>query len=265
MKNLALITLCFLFTTTAFSQNFFGMKVLKYGIVMGNDQDRVQGLDAQYIMGLSKDPVSSELRSNEFESINLVSMTCENPALRAVVTVQPFKERSNWQLDLGTTFMFNRVDGTNYRYVNFGSNTPDNTFSFRSRSNEVALDASLLYNKKLGFFNLYGGVGTNLGMTYAGSMSVNGRIYNEIEDPITGFDDPGNVRFEGESFSEYSRLKNVLHQRAFVQGGMSIIILKRLELGLDGRLGVGYRLNQGNSFKATHLLGGGLVMKWNLK
>lgn len=265
MKNLVLITLSFLFTTSAFSQNFLGMKVLKYGIALGNDQDRVQGLDAQYLMGLSRTPVSSELRDNDFEPINLVSMTCENPALRFAVTVQPFKTSSNWQLDLGTTLMSNRIDGTDYRYVNYGSSTPDNTFSFRSRSHEIALDASLLRNVKFGFFNLYGGIGTNLGMTFAGDMTIRGNIYNEISDPVTGFDDPLNVSFENERFYEYSSIKNVLHQRAFLQGGMSIIILKRLELGVDARLGVGYRLNRGNSIKTTNLFGGGFVAKWNLK
>ena len=102
-------------------------------------------------------------------------------------------------------------------------------------------------------------------MTFSGTMSVRGNIYNEVADPVTGFDDPINVSYDEESFYEFSSIKNVLHQRAFLQGGMSIIILKRLELGVDARLGVGYRLNQGNSIKTTHLFGGGLVAKWNLK
>lgn len=265
MKNLILIAFSFLITTTTFAQGFLGMKVLKYGVFTGNDQDRVRGLDAEYFMNLSQTPIDSEMRNHEFSSQNLISMTCENPNIRGIVTVQPFENRSNWVLDLGATMMFNRIDATDYRFINYGLNTPQNEFRFKSRSHEAALDATLLYNKKFGPLNLYGGVGTNLGMTFSGRMTVHGTIYNEIGDPVTGFDDPVNISYTEDFYSNYHDIKNVLHQRAFVQGGVSVLILKRLELGIEARTGVGYRVNAGNALKGTHLVGGGLTAKWNLR
>lgn len=265
MKNLFLFSLLLLFSTPVFSQNFLGMKVLKYGLTASNDQDRVSNLDAQYFMNLSKTPLETNLRDQDFSPKNLQSMTCENPALKASVTVLPFQKLQNIQLELGVNAMFNRIDATRYTFNYYGYEAFGNSYNFDSFSHEVALDAALLYNKKFGFLNFYGGVGANVGVTFAGSMYMSGTIYNEVENPGTASDDPSEGTFTSQNFSEYKSIKNVLHQRAFVQGGMSFIMFKRMELGIEARTGVGYRVNEGNPARATHLISGGLVAKWNLK
>jgi len=265
MKKLILLSLSILFASSAFSQNFLGMKIKKYGLTTTYDQDRVKNLDAQYFMKLSKDDMSTDLSQYGFSPQNIVSMTCENPALRGSMTVIPFSKIPNIQLDLGANAMFNRVDGTEYRYFYNRAENIENEFKFRSHSHELALDASLLYNLKMGFFNLYGGVGTNLGMTFAGSMTARGTIYNEVKDNGDAHDDPTEGDYAVESFREHHDIKKILHQRVFVQAGMSIIVLKRLELGIEARRGLGYRYNLGNNPKNSQLLSAGLTAKWNLK
>ena len=263
MKNLFLLTTLIFFSTSVFSQNFLGMKVKKYGIVASYDKDRVQDLDAEYFMRLSKYPIERDLREVDFNSRDIISMVCENPALRAEVTVLPFTKFQNLQLNLGSSLMFNRIDATNYIFNNFGETKSH--FGFKSRSHEAAVDASMVLNKKISFVNFYGGLGANLGMTFAGNMSLSGRVITRTEIPGEAIDDVTFFEEETSSFYEQHELENIFHQRAFLQGGLSFMILKRLELGFEGRAGLGLRSNSGNETKTTKMTSFGLVARWNLK
>ena len=270
MKNYLFLFIAMAIATTASAQNFLGMKIKKYGIATTIDQDRVNGLDAEYFSNLSRDGFQNNLTDQEFSERSIISMTCENPAVRFDITVLPFRAKPNLQLNLGTSIMFNRVDNTNYdwspAFNNFG-NTDSNfsRMSFSSYSHEAALEGSLLYHAKLAFLHFYGGAGTNLGYTFAGNMYVDGSYNNDESFEATGVDGGSLENNDIVEFREYHDMKNSLHQRVFLHGGVSVIFLKRLELGVEARRGVGYRYNTGNPLKFTNLVSGGLSLRWNLK
>ncbi len=271
MKRIYLLIVALAICTSSFAQNFLGMKVKKFGITSSSDQDRVEGLDAAYFSKLSKTPFKADIAGRDIPERTIRSMTCENSAVRVDITVLPFTSQPNVQLNLGTSLMMNRVDATDYGFWDndyYGAMNADRNFSnikFSSYSNEAALDASMVWHQKLAFLHLYGGVGTNLGYTFAGHMDVNGSY--TIDDSIIGEgSDGGRIEnIETVYFSEYHEMKNSIHQRAFLQGGVSVIFLKRLELGLEARRGVGYRYNTGNSAKFTNLVSAGFNLRWNLK
>jgi len=266
MKNYLLLLVGMAISTTVFSQNFLGMKIKKFGIATTIDQDRVSGMDAEYFSNLSKTGLRSDLANQEFPERDIISMTCENPAARLDITVLPFRARPNFQLNLGTSIMFNRLDDTEYGWYDFDNNDSNyNNISFNSYSHEAALEGTLLYNAKLAFLNFYGGAGTNLGYTFAGGMYVSGSYVNDDSFQGEGVDGGSFENSDRIDFREYHEMKNSLHQRVFLHGGVSVIFFKRLELGVEMRRGVGYRYNSGNPFKFTSLVSGGLNMRWNLK
>jgi len=265
MKKFFFLALAVTICTTTQAQNFLGMKIKKYGISASNDQDRVTGLDAQYFNNLSKTEFSPAFMEGDFPKEAISSMTCENPTFRAEVTVMPSLKSTNLQLNLGTSLMLNRVDATEYSFWGSGYDSNVNNIEFNSYSNEAALDASLVYHQKLLFLHFYGGLGTNLGYTFAGNMQVTGTYANEDEVVYDGSDGGSYSTTEYVSFSENHQMKNSLHQRAFLQGGVSVIFFKRLEFGLEARRGIGYRYNAGNPAKFTNLIAGGLNLRWNLK
>ena len=252
--------------STSCAQNFFGMKIKKFGYSISSDQDRVNGLDATYFSNLSKDGVSSEIANQDFPTSAIESMTCENSTIRFDITVLPFEKRPDFQLNLGASLMKDRVDGTVYNF-NRSALTNYNNVSFSSRSNEFALDGSMLYHKKLTILHFYAGAGTNLGYTFSGEMDIHGKY--EKEQPATprdGLDgETPNPQKELVHFHEHHQMKNSLHQRVFLQAGFSFIFFKRFELGWETRRGIGYRYNKGNPMKFTTLVSSGINLRWNLK
>ena len=187
MRNVCLLLLAFAICTTANAQNFLGMKVKKFGVSTTIDQDRLNGLGASYFDGVSKTGISSEIMENDFDTGDITSMICENSTVRAEITVLPFKKMQHVQLNMGTSLIYDRYESTSYG-VHCSYDEPTEFYSFTSRSNEAALDASIVYNLKLWAFNLYGGVGTNLGYTFGGDLDVQGRYLSGEEVSYPGED-----------------------------------------------------------------------------
>ncbi|MEL6988196.1 MAG: hypothetical protein AAGK97_10230, partial [Bacteroidota bacterium] len=65
-----------------------------------------------------------------------------------------------------------------------------------------------------------------------------------------------------EEFSDNYRLKNGIHQRIYLQAGVGVRILNRMELGLEGRFGYGYRKTAGTNIQGSELTSVGLNAKW---
>ena len=59
--------------------------------------------------------------------------------------------------------------------------------------------------------------------------------------------------------------KDAFHQRGFLQAGVGILFLKRLELGMEYRGGFGYKVLLFGTPKITRLQSFGLTAKWVLK
>jgi len=271
MKKAFLLMIVLAIGAPSFAQNFLGLKIKKFGITSSTEQDRVNGLDAEYFMNLSKTQFRSDLQGQNFPERSISSMTCENTTIRLDLTVLPITAIPNLQLNLGTSLMMNRIDATGYGFWDndyYAMSANDRNYSdirFSSYSNEAALDASMVYHQKLAFLHFYGGLGTNLGYTFAGFMDVHGRYVDDENFVSDASDESVNQDIEVIEFSEAHNMKNSIHQRIFLQGGVSVIFLKRLELGFEARRGVGYRYNTGNDAKFTNLLSAGFNLRWNLK
>ena len=247
-----------------FGQSFMGMKIKKIGVVSTFDQDMITGINADYFKSISKDGIYEDLDDITFADQDIASMFCENPALRAELTLEPFRGLPNIQLNTAASLMFNRNDGSYYNF-NFGqqqNSATYNNINFSSYSNEAAVDASLLYHHKFAFLHFYGGVGGNLGMTFQGKMNVSGNYTVTTIDENAAEDDA--IMTESKYFQEQHDMKNIMHQRAFLHGAATVIFFKRLEVGVEGRLGKGFRFADGMT-KGTTLNSFGFLAKWNLK
>ena len=266
MKKFILLSFSLCLFSLGFSQSIAsiaGMKITKFGITASYDQDMIKNIGADYFFSTSRDGINADIENFEFNKQDIYSMICENPAIRAELTLQPFRALRNIQLNAGASVMFNRRDGASY-YSRPNNNNSYNDIRFSSYSNEAAIDLTMLYHQKLLFLHLYGGVGTNLGMTFAGEMNVSGSYYKEATITGEGTDGGEIVDRELVRFNERHDMKNLIHQRVFFQGAATFIFLKRLELGLEGRAGVGYRYGGGH-FAPTELSSIGLIAKWNLR
>ncbi len=241
-----------------------GMKVKKIGLTGSFDKDMINNINADYFMSVSKDGTYADLSGIEFRDQDISSMFCENPALRAELTLLPFSKNENLQLNAGASLMFNRSDGSYYNFF-YGEQAPDyNYINFSSTSQEIALDFAFLFHKRVSFLHLYGGVGTNIGMTFAGNMNIHGQYQKTTEIAGGATDDPTYVTEGNIPFQESHQMKDMLHQRAFLQGAATVIFFKRLEIGLEGRIGKGYRTTGGSRANTT-LNSYGVVTKWNFK
>ena len=264
MKKIIVLFFSLCLVSFGFAQsiaNIAGMKITKFGLTASYDQDMINDIGADYFIATSRGGVQADIADFAFNQRDIYSMICENPALRAELTLQPFRALRNIQLNAGASVMFDRNDGAYYRS---NENIDYSRISFSSRSNEAAIDFALLYHQKFLFLHLYGGVGTNLGMTFGGDINVRGSYYKETAFTGQGTDGGELVDRELIYFDERHSMKNILHQRVFLQGAATFIFLKRLELGLEGRAGVGYRL-AGDVVATTQLRSIGIIAKWNLR
>lgn len=262
-------------------KNYADTKVPKWvigsiGLSLGQDQDRLSNLGNDYFLDMVKTPLNDNYSNMNFEKGDIISMTCENPNVRLDVSLVPTFAR-NLELRLGINAIGNRIDAISYNFNNFNSweqfdNYDNNSqLSFTSYSNELALEGALIKTAKLAhIFKFSAGIGSNVGASFNNRL----HIYGSDDGAFTA--DNIDFRSEGaiiESYTQSSNsfydgdieLSNGFHHRAFVVGGAGVTFFKRLELGVEGRLGMGYRYNPGAAVQATKLSSIFLTARWNLK
>jgi hypothetical protein len=80
--------------------------------------------------------------------------------------------------------------------------------------------------------NFHAGLGTNLGYSHKGKVHVKGLLLDD-----SGSDSPAS----GQEFDLTYNQRESINQRLFLQAGMSVKFLRRMEFGLEFRKGLGYR------------------------
>ncbi len=259
MKKLILLStavfLCFQFATAQ-------IKIKQVGVSMGVDEDMIKNLDYTYMLSTGKGIDQSRFANLSFAPETMYGGVCENPNFRAFATLG-IPQLKSFDLNVAMLFNFNRYDGVYYY-----DHTNSSYMSIESMGKEIALETSIQKNTKfLRIFRATAGIGSNIGYGYGGNMSIYGtsvktmdanmdRSYSEIFN--------GDTQVEYDNFHETFEVKDALHQRLFVQTGLAVIFLKRLELGLDYRYGKGYKLISGADIKTTTLNSMSLTAKWNL-
>jgi len=116
----------------------------------------------------------------------------------------------------------------------------------------------------LPWFKFYGGLGTNIGYTLNGHMTINGHIdQNEVDNNLErSTSDIFNGNYDREYSYETYDMKNAISQRIFAEVGTGITLFRRLETGFFVRRGVGYRGYFGYGARGVQLYSGGLRMNW---
>ncbi len=243
MKN-ALLSTSFLFICTImFSQGYKmgSFKVSKVNFSMGSDRDMLRGMSYSYFadqIPLDKD---FAFRDNEFDNEDIASMYCENHLIALGFTLKHDKfEHLEWRNTIIS--MEERGDGVTYTL-------PEGEVHFSSTQNEYGLESMVLYARDLPLgFKLYGGLGTNLGISVDNVICVDGGAY--VEDGTRGTD--GTLIREYKSIDACFDASNMFNQRILSEVGLAWAFRNAYEIGLNVRNGVGYRKG-GGTFSGTDL------------
>ncbi|NNC93915.1 MAG: hypothetical protein HKN92_00025 [Chitinophagales bacterium] len=273
MKRLTSLTLALAVFLSAYSQGPViseEWKVKGFGFSYGCDMDMLKSMDEKYFRSLlHSSEVGWDIGDVKLKESYVTSMICENPHFRLNVTTLP-PSLKNTEINFAGVFIFGRIDMIDYVVTDESGESPVNRYlSFSSHSNEIALEATLIRRIPLfgKTFNLYTGLGSNLGVSYGGYLSASGQFDN-ITAPI-GETGP-NYGFCGtESCGEYSyhyyRSRSTFSQRLFGQLGLSALFFQRVELGVELRQGIGYRYIPGDDMRFTHLNSFGLTSRWHFR
>lgn len=219
-----------------------GLGLSRFGFSIGGDIDMPIGLDGDYLLSTAERATFS-MTDAPFESGELTMMDCDNGTARLnFAFANPAAPYTEWQFSLlGIT---GRIDMVRYETGEEGS--PDfQWMEVNATNKETAVEVVYLRHKKtekpLGF---HWGVGTNLGLSHSGKVNVKGEYIEE-----TASDSPATVQAYEHSYKQ----RESLNQRLFVQGGISVRFLKKMEFGMELRKGLGYRASFGGPFHATYL------------
>ena len=274
MKNLLLTAALFAAATLCLSAQstklLFGMPVKSVGVSMGIDEDRLSGIGAEYFLSQARDADMRALADEfDFTEQDVYSMICENPYFRIDVALAP-RFTNNAELRLGVLGIFNRTDWVSYRNrIEYGDANTD-YLNFSTYGNEVALEGTFLKSTGKKVFNLYGGLGTNIGYTFGNYGYVNGSKTITADDMQYSLRSAGGALEYMEnndeayhSFHESFQLRNGLSQRVFVMGGMGMTLFQKFELALEGRYGRGYRLVKGTGAHGTELYSINVATRWH--
>lgn len=279
MKLVFVFVTALLLSATSFAGNgilFKNLKLKRVGINLGAEKDLITGniMSHNYFNSL----VDHQSLNADFErfvdtNFSKYSGVCENPHIRINLAYE--LPKANRELNLSFIGVFNRIDGVYYDRQN-NSNGYE-YLSYDMYSNEFALEASYVFKKELNLvqnifgLNLYGLVGTNLGYQFNNVVTVNGT--EEIRDRqfgarINATEIVNNDEFfieETDYFNNSYRASNAINQRAFAGVGFGLLFFNRVELGMNGRFGYGYRFHFSNDFTYTNLQSFDFTAKWVLK
>ncbi len=241
------------------------------GISLGQDQDRLSNLGSDYFLDMVKSDLNNDYSNLNFEKGDIHSMTCENPNVRLDLSLIPTFAR-NLELRLGINAISNRIDAISYDWSN-QENWDDlrnsSNISFTSYSNEVAAEAAILKTLKVAnFLKFSAGLGSNVGTSFNNRLHVYGSEPGVYTAESIDFRSEGDIRGNNWGNNNYYEgdieMSNGLHHRAYAVGGVGLTFFKRLELGVEGRYGMGYRYNPGAAVQSTRLSSIFMTARWNL-
>lgn len=275
MKNVIASTFLFvLFTVSLTAQSNWrigSLKITKFDFSVGHETEKVDNYDYNYfadhiVNSAAHCSVGSEaimlqeaqranLNQLNFATSELESSSVQNLSINIGITLQP--ERLSFLEWRNALSVKPRVEAMTYHN---NSSYEGNYMNIRSTNTELAIESAMLIRLPvLSFLNIYGGVGTNLGITHFDetciytsqnvandeiSLRNNTELSNEL--PEDGF---GLANGYSECFTPEPQLA----QRVFAQLGTGIVI-SRFELGFDVKYGAGYRMVPMSSNHKTNLV-----------
>lgn len=214
----------------------------RFGFALGGDIDMPIGLDGDYLLRTA-DHATISMADVPFETGELTMMNCDNGTARLNFAIaQPGSPYTEWQFSL--LGISGRIDMVRYEKGEEGS--PDfQWMEVNATNKESAVEAVHIRHKKsekpLGF---HWGVGSNMGFSHSGKVHVKGLLVDGSATDSPSTEQP---------FEHSYQQRASFNQRLFLQGGMSIRFLKKMEFGLELRKGLGYRASFGGPFQMTFM------------
>lgn len=273
MKYLTTITtaiLCLAFVSTQAQSNWHigQFKVKKVDFSLGYETDYINDMDYSFFVGHMDETQQARLSELNFENSDFYAGICENPSINLGLTlVHPALPRLEWRNALA--IKPNRVDGISY----YNNSDYDGAYiTMNGRHAEFTLESAGLFKASiLGILNLYGGAGTNIGLTTNNETCVftsfdltandiSFRNTNEINNNV-----PSGQYGSGDGYHDCFNTGSQINQRVFLQVGAGLVFFKRVELGMDIKYGVGYRADFGHSMDGTQLVAVNLSARYILK
>ena len=256
MKHFTLLLIASLLTTTLTAQMMTEdlysspvttkkWKIKTIGFTSGTDYDMLKELDGDLLLNSTTDPVKMDLSDMPLGEERLYEMICENPRFSLQLSLEPHYN-SRHELRFETNIVWDRIDQVEYRdlMVDEDGNEFEESLLIKALSKEISVGAAYLWNtKRFGPLVLYGGAGTQMGITYDGEVSIDHR---SREMPENIGDNIPDSPFYSNAYEHYDQ-KAGFAQRIYFQFGMNFIIKNRVELGLDAKSGFGFRTISGSA------------------
>ena len=216
--------------------------VAKIGLSVGGDIEMPHGLGYEYLLNTASD-VNFNTNGLPFTEGELTNMECDNPTLRLGFSFNPARLKKT-EIQLSFLSIEDRIDKVHYE-------TADKSqyLDVSATNKETAFEAVMLMKDEVGPLRFYAGGGANVGLSHDGKVLVKGYLENSS----TAETDPNDIAFEGQYIDETYTQRNGINQRLFVQAGMGIRLLKRMEIGFECRKGFGYRATFDGPFTFTTL------------
>jgi len=217
-------------------------KIKKFHVSFGEDNDMINNMSYEYFVNQIPADRDFPLRDRQFSDSDFNSGHCENPNLTIGLTLEhPALRNIQWRNSL--SIMSDRSDGVSY-YEPDNSGTGDYVNFFGGHS-EYGIESAVLYKLQLlPAINLYGGLGTNMGVS-SGDYICYDATYRIPESLIEGAgSDAGVVEGYDTQFGCIDT-NSQFNQRLFAEFGIGMTILKRVEIGVNFKNGIGYRAGNG--------------------
>ncbi|MEM7656664.1 MAG: hypothetical protein AAF399_11085 [Bacteroidota bacterium] len=246
------------------SESSWRVKSIDLGL--GVEQDMVNRLSFDYLKNNLRDADAlAAFGGKNFESADVYSMICENPHLRLGLTLES-NVLKNTELRIAGVAILNRIDAISYYNDQYDYFQTSEYLNISSYTNEVAGEIALVKSAYLTkFFRVFGGAGTNLGFSMGNYMNVNASNMNVVNDwslletgQITG------PIVEEEYYYDNFDVRSGIQQRVFGQVGFGLTLFRKLEFGMEGRFGAGYRYHFGGEASMTRLNSFAMTARWML-
>ncbi len=265
---LGLVMATLSFATAQSAESPSGFSITKIDFSLGYETDYVNDMDYEFFVNQMPLGQQARIQDLNFDPGQFHSGICENPSINVGLTLEHSKLKNvEWRNAIA--YKPNRVDAVTYYN---DSDYSGDYINISSTHAEFALESALIgrlsiYNR----LNFYGGVGTNLGFTSPNetcvfttldlttadiSFSNAGDMSNQVPDGIWG---------SGDGYHDCFDTGMQLNQRAFLQGGVGIVLFQKIEFGLDLKYGIGYRADLGQSIDRTNIVATNINVRYLLK
>lgn len=217
-------------------------QLARFGIAAGGDIDMPYRLNSDYLLSTGRN-VDFDASDLPFSKGDLTRMNCDNGTFRLGLSISPLRS-PNTELQFSLLSIEGRIDMVHYELG--AKDTPDYQWLEVSAENkETAAEFVYLGRSQAGKrWNFYGGLGTNIGYSHSGKVHVKGRL---LDDTVS--DNPASAQEFDLTYTQ----REGINQRLFIQAGMGIRFLKKMEFGFEFRKGLGYRASFGGPTHFTIL------------